>query len=96
MRESDVESYLVQEVKKQKGMAMKFISPGLRGVPDRIVLMEGGKIIFVELKAPGEKPRKQQEIRIAQMKSLGFKVKTIDTKRGVDELINEMTAGDVK
>ena len=95
MRESEVENYLVKEVKRQKGMAMKFVSPGLRGVPDRIVLMEGGKIIFVELKAPGEKPRKQQEIRIAQLKSLGFRVKTIDTKKGVDELMREMTAGAV-
>ena len=54
MLESVIESRLRQEAKKRGGMALKFVSPGMNGVPDRIVLMPGGKMAFVELKAPGE------------------------------------------
>ena len=90
MLEKEVENYLKNEVKKAGGMAMKFVSPGLRGVPDRIVIFPGGKIIFVELKAPGEKPRKQQAHRITQMVCLGATVKIIDSKEGVNELMEEV------
>jgi hypothetical protein len=57
MREKDIESYLRDQVKKIKGIAYKFESPGNSGVPDRLVLLPDGKIYFVELKAPGKKPR---------------------------------------
>lgn len=57
VREEVIERHLVNEVKKAGGIAYKFTSPGRRGVPDRIVLLPNGKIIFVECKAPGEKPR---------------------------------------
>lgn len=56
MLESTVERHLREEAKKRKGMALKFVSPGMNGVPDRIVLMPDGKMAFVELKAPGKKP----------------------------------------
>ena len=57
MLESKIENKLEIEVKKRGGMALKFVSPGLAGVPDRIVLMPKGKVAFVELKAPGKKMR---------------------------------------
>ena len=63
MLESVIESRLRQEAKKRGGMALKFVSPGMNGVPDRIVLMPGGKMAFVELKAPGKAPRALQEKR---------------------------------
>ena len=53
MREKMIESRLVQEVQSRGGLCWKFTSPGTDGVPDRIVLMPGGKIAFVEVKAPG-------------------------------------------
>ena len=56
MLESTVERHLREEAKKRKGTALKFVSPGMNGVPDRIVLMPDGKMAFVELKAPGKKP----------------------------------------
>ena len=55
MRESYVESRLTTEVKKRGGLAVKFVSPGLDGVPDRLVLFPGGRLAFVEMKAPGKK-----------------------------------------
>lgn len=61
--EKKIEQKLCSEVKKRGGMAVKFVSPGLDGVPDRLVLFQGGVSAFVELKAPGRKMRPLQERR---------------------------------
>jgi len=57
MREKEVEAALVKAAKKRNGVALKFVSPGLSGVPDRLVLLPDGKIGFIELKSPGKKMR---------------------------------------
>ncbi len=54
MLESKIEGRLRWEVKKAGGMALKFISPETGGVPDRLVLLPGKKIFFVELKSLGK------------------------------------------
>lgn len=54
MREKTIEAKLVQAVRTKGGLAPKFTSPGLDGVPDRLVLLPGGRIAFIELKAPGQ------------------------------------------
>ena len=46
MLESVIERKFVMEVKKRGGWAVKFVSPGLDGVPDRLVLFPGGKAAF--------------------------------------------------
>lgn len=93
MPEKEVERYLCQQVKKKLGgMALKFVSPGLSGVPDRLVLMPGGKITFVETKAPSKKLRVLQEYVCGMIAALGFEVRMIDTKPGVDAFILEMGA----
>lgn len=56
MRENEIERRLAVSVKKMGGMAVKFTSPGLDGVPDRIVLLPGRKIAFVELRLRGRSP----------------------------------------
>ena len=60
MRERQIEQKLVKAVKTAGGIAQKLTSPGFDGMPDRMVLMPGGCIGFVEVKAPGEKPRPLQ------------------------------------
>ena len=67
MTEKYIEQKLVKAVKKRGGMALKFVSPGLDGVPDRIVLLPMGRIAFVELKAPGRKMRPLQVRRKRQL-----------------------------
>ena len=57
MRESQVEKHLAKRVAALGGLCWKFVSPNLRGVPDRIVVMPEGRVFFVELKAPGELPK---------------------------------------
>ena len=78
MREKVVEAALVKAVKEKHGLALKFVSPGLDGVPDRMVLLPHGKLAFVELKAPGEKMRPLQLKRKDQIEALGFRVFCID------------------
>lgn len=90
MEESKIEKYLKKEIELLSGKALKFVSPGTSGVPDRIVLLPQGKIIFVELKAPGEKPRPMQEYRIKELKALGFRVEIIDSIEGVNNFAKEI------
>lgn len=90
MRESTIEKRLKKEIELIGGKALKFVSPGVSGVPDRIVLLPHGRIIFVELKAPGEKPRALQEYRAKELRSLGFEVKVIDSIDGITNFINEV------
>ena len=90
MREKTIEQKLCEAVKKSGGIAMKLVSPGLAGVPDRLLLFPGGKAAFAEVKAPGEKPRSLQEHRIAQLRALGFKVYVVDSEVKIGEIINEI------
>ena len=77
-------------VKKMGGMAVKFVSPGLDGVPDRIVLLPGGKVAFVELKAPGKKLRPLQEKRKGQLEGLGFPVYVVDRVEQIGGVLDEI------
>lgn len=89
MRERDIEEYLRNQVKKAGGKAYKFVSPGNDGVPDRLVLFPGGRVYFVELKAPGKKPRPLQIKQMRDIAALGCDVRVIDSKEGVDAFIRE-------
>ena len=79
-RESLIEKHLVTEVKKAGGVAFKFVSPGRRSVPDRIVLLPGGRLVFVECKAPGKPPRSDQLREHERLRALGFTVVVLDSK----------------
>lgn len=87
MEEQKIERRLKKEIELIGGKALKFVSPGTSGVPDRIVLLPGGKIIFVELKAPGKKLRPLQEFREKEMEKLGFKVWIVDSHEDIRDLI---------
>lgn len=90
LEESKIEKRLKKEIELIGGKALKFVSPGMSGVPDRIVLLPHGRIIFVELKAPGKKPRPIQIKRIKELKDLGFDVRVIDSIDGVKNFIEEV------
>ena len=90
MKEKTLERILVRMVKNMGGIALKFVSPGMAGVPDRLVLFPGEKIAFVEMKAPGKKPTALQRLRHAQLRSLGFRVFVIDGKEQIEEMLNEI------
>ena len=92
LREGVIERKLVTEVKKRGGLAVKFVSPGLDGVPDRLVLFPGGKMAFVELKAPGKNMRPIQEKRARQLTALGFRVYCVDNKEMIGGVLDEIQA----
>lgn len=91
MDESNIERQLKKKIELLGGKALKFISPGVSGVPDRIVLLPGGKIIFVELKAPKKKLRELQKYRKKELEELGFRVEVIDSLDRVNEFVNGVT-----
>lgn len=89
MREKAIEEYLRDEIKKLGGKAFKFVSPGNNGVPDRLVCLPGGEIVFVELKASGKKSTANQNLQQKRLRDLGFLVyNEIDSKEKVDEIID--------
>jgi len=88
MLEKEIEKYLREQVKLRGGIAYKFTSPGNVGVPDRLVLLPNGKIIFIELKAPGKKTSKVQDLQIARIRKLGFKVFVLDSKEKIEEVLS--------
>lgn len=90
MRERTIERRLVSRVRAAGGMALKFVSPGMAGVPDRLVLLPGGRCAFVELKAPGKKLRPLQTLRQKQLESLGFRVYCVDSVEGIQRVVDEM------
>ncbi len=94
MLEKTVENYLKNKVKAVGGIALKINSASMAGLPDRMVLFPEGKIFFVELKAPGKKPRPLQLSAHRILQSLGFKVYVIDSLDGVQKFLKEVIASE--
>ena len=90
MREKVIEQKLVADVKKAGGICPKWVAPGFDGVPDRIAMFPGGKIAFVEVKAPGEQPRPLQRARHELLRRLGFKVFVLDNVEKIGGMIDEI------
>jgi hypothetical protein len=88
MRESVIEMALTKRVAQMGGKALKFISPGNNGMPDRLVLLPKGKISFVEVKVPGKVPRPLQLARHEMLKNLGFQVHVLDDCKQIKEILN--------
>ncbi len=87
MRESVIEKKLVDRVHALGGLAPKFKSPQRRGAPDRLVLLPGARIEFVECKAPGEKPEPHQEREHERLRALGFTVRVVDSLESAEKYL---------
>lgn len=92
LREKEIEKKLAEAVRNAGGLALKFVSPGWSGAPDRIVLMPGGHMAFVELKAPGKVMRPLQMRRKQQLERLGIKVFCVDGMEQIGGVIDEIRA----
>lgn len=90
MREKEIEKKLTLAVKKLGGICPKFVSPGFDGMPDRIVLLPMGRFGFVEIKAPGKKPRPIQISRHKLLQRLGFKVYVLDNEVQIGGILDEI------
>lgn len=90
MRENEVEKAFVDAVREAGGMALKFTSQTMNGVPDRLILFKIGKCAFVELKAPGKQMRPLQRKRRYQLEALGFPVFCIDRLEQIQPVIKAL------
>lgn len=89
--ERQIEQALKHSVESLGGLCWKFTSPGTTGVPDRICIRQG-TVVFVELKAPGKKPRPIQQRRIQQLREQGFEVFVVDSPSGIKEVCDALSA----
>ncbi len=95
MLESDIERRFKKAVERQGGKTLKFVSPGTAGVPDRLVLLPGGRALFAELKAPGRKMRPLQRKRCKQLQDLGFQVYEVDSVASIRRFVTEVFNSEV-
>ena len=93
MLEKTLERKLVEAVKAMEGLCPKFVSPGFDGMPDRLVLLPGGKLAFVEVKAAGCKPRPLQESRHGMLRRLGFQVFVLDRPEQIKLILEDIANG---
>lgn len=92
MLEKRIESAFVKATQKRGGLCLKFVSPSMAGVPDRVVLLPDGHMGFVEMKAPGKFPRPLQVQRIKQIKDLGFRVFVCDQLSQIGGMLDAIQA----
>ena len=88
MREKSIEQKLVKAVKATGGICPKLVCPGFDGMPDRLVLLPCGRLGFVEVKAPGKKPRPLQTARHEMLKRLGLKVYLLDRPEQIGGILD--------
>jgi len=90
MLEKDIEKKLVIKAKKMGCIPVKLLSANYNGLPDRLILAPGERVAFIELKAPGQMPRKIQLKRHNEIRTLGFKVYVVDDVDQIAEVLDEI------
>lgn len=90
MNEKLIEKKLREAIRKLGGKALKFSSPYETGYPDRLILMPGGKVFWVELKTTGKKPTEKQMLRQTELRNLGFVSEVIDSEEGLKKFIMDI------
>lgn len=88
--EKTIERYLITQVSMIGGLAMKFSSFISIGYPDRMILLDGAKVCWAEIKTTGKKPTMLQRIRHESLRAFGFKVYVVDSIESVDNMIKEL------
>lgn len=91
MSEKAIEQALRQVIQADGGICWKLVSPGVAGVPDRLCL-KSGRAVFVEVKAPGKKPRPLQQRRMKQLREQGFTCLVIDSMSQIEEVRDALSA----
>lgn len=91
MLESAVEKKLKKKIEKLGGLCLKFHPESKSGMPDRLVILPGGQMYWVELKKPGEKARPLQLKRKKQLEALGCKCFIVDSPESLNAFIKEVS-----
>ncbi|MBP3514391.1 MAG: VRR-NUC domain-containing protein [Elusimicrobiaceae bacterium] len=85
--EKAIERHLVEQAKQNGLLCLKYSNPNMVGYPDRLLVLPGGGVVWVELKSKGRKPTKIQQIRMGELTGMGHLVEVIDNKVDIDKLI---------
>ena len=96
MREKEIEQKLVKAVKGRGGICPKLVCPAYAGMPDRMALIPGGRVGFVEVKAPGKVPRPLQLARHTLLRQLGFQVYVLDEPAAIPMILDAIEGGDAR
>jgi len=88
VKECTIESYFVRRVAEHGGITYKFTSPGQMDVPDRIAIFPNGRVVFAEIKRPGETLRVGQIVELMRLQDMGQIAVSLTTKKEVDECLN--------
>lgn len=86
--EKALEAYLRERARHFGLKALKYYNPDMAGYPDRLVLLPGGRVVWVELKSTGRKPNALQRVRHAELRRLGHAVYVADSRRKIDSIFN--------
>lgn len=92
-REANVERSFCSRLRKAGCLVYKFVSPGNDGVPDRIVVTPGGRVIFVELKTERGKLAPIQEFQIGRLERHGQDVRVLYGTSDVDQFVANVLEG---
>lgn len=84
--EKTLEKKVAAKIESLGGWSIKMLSTYVTGLPDRLCLLPGGKVLFVEVKTTGKKPTKIQERVHDRIRKLGFKVLVIDNSLGIESI----------
>lgn len=90
MREKEIEAKLTKAAADCGGWALKLASPTVSGLPDRLVLLPCGVALFVEVKAPDQKPRPLQKVIHQKLRKLGFSVYVLDDPKQIPYILEEV------
>ena len=88
--EKALEAELRERCKALGWMCIKLTSQYQRGLPDRLILMPGGRVCFAEIKTTGKKPTALQRVTHERLRALGYRVEVVDTTESLDNLIVDL------
>lgn len=88
--EKTLERNLVNRLDKMGGWAVKLLAVHITGLPDRLCLWPGGRVVFVEMKSTGKTVRPSQAAIHRKLRAMGFRVEVIDSTKGIDKLFKLM------
>ena len=88
--EKAIEKYLVDQTKLLGLPCLEYSNPNMVGYTDRLIVLPEGGVVWVELKSKGRKPSKVQQVRMAELTAMDHDVHVIDSKAGVDNLIEDL------